>query len=33
MLGHTDINATLRYEELKKKNKLMEIYDSSHPRA
>ncbi len=33
MLGHTDINATLRYEELKKKTKLMEIYDSSHPRA
>lgn len=33
MLGHTDINATLRYEELKKKNKLMEIYVSSHPRA
>ena len=33
MLGHTDINATLRYEELKKKNKLMEIYKSSHPRA
>ena len=33
MLGHTDINATLRYEELKKKSKLMEIYDSSHPRA
>lgn len=33
MLGHTDINATLRYEELKKKNKLMEIYRSTHPRA
>lgn len=33
MLGHTDINATLRYEELKKKNKLMEIYKSAHPRA
>lgn len=33
MLGHTDINATLRYEELKKKNKLMEIYKSTHPRA
>lgn len=33
MLGHTDINATLRYEELKKKNKLMTIYDNSHPRA
>lgn len=33
MLGHTDINATLRYEELKKKNKLMEIYKNAHPRA
>lgn len=33
MLGHTDINATLRYEELKKKNRLMEIYNHSHPRA
>lgn len=33
MLGHTDINATLRYEELKKKNRLMEVYNNSHPRA
>lgn len=33
MLGHTDINATLRYEELQKKNKLQEIYDKAHPRA
>lgn len=33
MIGHTDINATLRYEELKKKNKLMEIYNHTHPRA
>lgn len=33
MLGHTDINATLRYEELKKKNRLMEVYNHSHPRA
>lgn len=33
MLGHTDINATMRYEELKKKNKLMEIYNKAHPRA
>lgn len=33
MLGHTDINATLRYEELKKKNRLMEIYKQTHPRA
>lgn len=33
MLGHTDINATMKYEELKKNNKLMEIYRQSHPRA
>lgn len=33
MLGHTDINATMKYEELKKKSKLMEIYKNSHPRA
>lgn len=33
MLGHADINATLRYEELKKKNRLMEVYHNTHPRA
>lgn len=33
MLGHTDINITQKYEELKKKNKLVEIYKNTHPRA
>ncbi|PKK39236.1 Site-specific tyrosine recombinase XerD [Clostridiaceae bacterium JG1575] len=33
MLGHSDLQATLRYEELKKKKKLLEIYQNAHPRA
>lgn len=33
LLGHTDISATLRYEELKKKNRLMDVYHMAHPRA
>lgn len=33
MLGHTDISATMRYEEMKKKNRLMEAYNKAHPRA
>lgn len=33
MLGHTDINITQKYEELKKKDRLQEIYKSAHPRA
>lgn len=33
MLGHSDINATLRYEEMKKKSRLMDVYKNAHPRA
>lgn len=33
MLGHTDVNITLKYKELNKQNKLMQIYKDAHPRA